>query len=120
MAFTTVIAAEDRDPNKTVSKTFSASYDDVWRACVRAASEDFKIENSDKETGTLKFRVRYVLNRFAVHVRLDRATNGVKVTAWHEFKKGVIGKDAGKNAVNRFLSEVESALSKPSNALPSS
>jgi len=102
-----------KKPKAQPERIYAASYDDVWAACVRAATKRFSIEHSDKESGTLTFisgrsarswgmrlSVALVEKDGKIHVIANPQKRGPQLFAWGE----------GGRVVKKFFEEMEAQL----------
>src|SRR5262249_35120437 len=70
----TVPGGPDTQDKKAKERTYAASFEVVWTACVQAANENFVIEHSDKDSGILNFHSGMSLtsNGFRVGVTVSK------------------------------------------------
>jgi hypothetical protein len=85
----------------------------VWQACIKAASQEFTLDYSDKESGILSFSTGISLtsNGFKNSVALkELPSGGVKVTLNTQKKGQVFAWGAGGRIAEKYFKAVEKIL----------
>jgi len=109
---------------KSNERTYAASFERVWTICVRTASENWKVTDSDEASGVLKFRqgVSFKTNSWGVHVlvtvvRVDE--RHTKVALASEKLDPLELSWAGRNIRKRFFKALDTSLGVPPETAPS-
>ncbi len=124
LALAGAASADDKSKSKLIEKKsdkeriYSASYDDVWAACVASAKENFAVETADKENGLITFQagISMASNGFRVGVSLTKLDDGrVKVKANTQKKMQLVAWGAGGRIADKFFKSVDAAIEKQAN-----
>lgn len=107
------LLAEDKpkvDPNE---RTYQAAFDDIWKACVETANENYSVSYTDKQSGILQFEtgssIKSTPFRVGVTV-LQIEGEKVRVKLSLQQKAGIFGFGTKGRIAKKFFKELEKKL----------
>jgi len=115
---------DDKDKNKSSlyekkgdkERIYNRTFEEMWKACMKAASEENVVEFSDKETGILTYKSGMSMASwgFRISVSLTKVEeNRTRVKLTTQKTRGqLVAWGAGGRTVNKFFDGVDKLLAK--------
>jgi hypothetical protein len=100
---------EDKDEKKR-TRVYNGALDVVWKAAIRAASENFSVAHSDKESGTFEFHtgISMTSNGFRCSVTVtEMEDKRVRVRVNPQKKAQLFAWGAGGRIIDKFFKALD-------------